>query len=237
HLCFGRAVIRLDPVSIRIDDEGGVIVGAVDRARTGRTVVLPARAPRCRVKGVDRLGARCHEADVQARLLVGRNRTLDGDNPESDVIAPIPVAQHCSPRPQAPVSERCQRRVVKALASFEVPDPDREMSDHSRSPLVKLTHYRNAYAVRASTCPSFSTYSCTSKLGAGIDFAMESYGLADRLGGAVTLPCHGPYTRPKAEAVPRETQGGGPNEPRRDRARAHARGRAVRAGRIVGPGA
>src|SRR5262249_19099422 len=73
------------------------------------------------------------------RLLVGRNRALGGDNPESDVIAPIPIAQHCSPRPQTPVSERRQRRVVKVLASFEVPDPDREMSDHSRSLLVKLT--------------------------------------------------------------------------------------------------
>src|SRR5262249_29466103 len=140
-LYFGRAVIRLDPVSIWIDDEGGVIVGAVDRARTGRTVVLPARAQRCRVKGIDRLGARCHEADVQTRLLVGRDRMLGGDNPESDVIAPISVAQHCSPRSQTPVSERRQRRVVKAPASFEVPDPDREVSDHSRSLLVKLTHY------------------------------------------------------------------------------------------------
>src|SRR5262249_10809053 len=52
---FRRAVIRLDPVSIRIDDECGVIVEAVDRARTRRTVVLPARAQRCGVKGIDRL--------------------------------------------------------------------------------------------------------------------------------------------------------------------------------------
>jgi len=54
------------------------------------------------------------------------------------------------------------------------------MSDHSRSLLVKLTHYRNAYAVRVPTCPSFSAFSCTSKLGAGIDSAMESYGLSRR---------------------------------------------------------
>ena len=38
---FGWTVIRLDPVSVRIDDEGSVVIGTVNRAQTGRTVVLP----------------------------------------------------------------------------------------------------------------------------------------------------------------------------------------------------
>jgi hypothetical protein len=34
-------VICFDAVSVWIDDEGSVVVGAVNRAQTGRTVVLP----------------------------------------------------------------------------------------------------------------------------------------------------------------------------------------------------
>src|SRR5690242_16650914 len=43
-------VIRLDAVSVWINDEGGVVVGAINRAKTGRTIVMPARAQRRRMK-------------------------------------------------------------------------------------------------------------------------------------------------------------------------------------------
>ena len=36
-------VISLDTVSVRIDDEGGVVVEAINRAQTGGTIVIPAR--------------------------------------------------------------------------------------------------------------------------------------------------------------------------------------------------
>jgi hypothetical protein len=51
---FAWTVIGLDPVSVRIDDEGSVIIRAVFRAQTRRAVVTPAGAQRSRVKCIDR---------------------------------------------------------------------------------------------------------------------------------------------------------------------------------------
>ena len=73
---FGWTVIRLDPVSVRINDEGGVVVGAVFRAQTGGTIVTPARAQRRRVKCIDCGGILRHKAEVQTRLFVGWDRAL-----------------------------------------------------------------------------------------------------------------------------------------------------------------
>jgi hypothetical protein len=131
---FGWTVIRLDPVSVRIDDEGSVVIGAVYRAQTGCTVVTPARAQRRRVKRIDGGGiCRC-EAEVQTRLLVRWNRVLGLDNPKRDAVATIPVTQQCSRGSQALVPERLQRGVVEALTSLDVPYPDRDVSDHGLLP-------------------------------------------------------------------------------------------------------
>jgi hypothetical protein len=41
---FGWTEICLDPISVWIDDEGGVVVGVVNRTQTGRTIVVPPAA-------------------------------------------------------------------------------------------------------------------------------------------------------------------------------------------------
>src|SRR6185436_17261291 len=46
RLLFAWAVIGLDPVAVRIDDEGRIVIVAVDLPQTGRAVVLPARLVR-----------------------------------------------------------------------------------------------------------------------------------------------------------------------------------------------
>jgi hypothetical protein len=56
--------MRLDPVSVRIDDEGGVVVGAVFRAQTGGTIVTPTRAQRRRMKHIDGGSIRRREAET-----------------------------------------------------------------------------------------------------------------------------------------------------------------------------
>jgi hypothetical protein len=73
---FGWTVIRLDPVSVRVNDEGGVVIGAVYRTQAGCTVVTPARAQRRRVKRIDGGDVRRCKAEVQTRLFVRWNRAL-----------------------------------------------------------------------------------------------------------------------------------------------------------------
>ena len=67
---FARAVICFDPVSVGIDDEGGIIIVAVHRAQTGRAIVMPSRAQRRRVKRIDGGGIRRCKAEMQTRLFV-----------------------------------------------------------------------------------------------------------------------------------------------------------------------
>jgi hypothetical protein len=45
---FARAVISLDPVAVRIDNEGRIVIGAIYRPQAGCTVVLSAGAQRGR---------------------------------------------------------------------------------------------------------------------------------------------------------------------------------------------
>ena len=47
HVCTSltfRPLISLDPVVVRIDDEGGIVIGAAYRPQAACTVVLPASA-------------------------------------------------------------------------------------------------------------------------------------------------------------------------------------------------
>src|SRR6202047_666592 len=50
---FGWTVIRPDPVSVRVNDECGVVIGSIYRAQTWCTVVLPTGAQRRSVKCID----------------------------------------------------------------------------------------------------------------------------------------------------------------------------------------
>ena len=88
---------------------------------------------------------RC-KAEVQTRLFVGWNRALGLENPERDAVAPIPVTQQRFSSPQALVSERLQRGVVEALALVDVPDPDRDVSEHG--PLPKSASRPNMLMVQ-----------------------------------------------------------------------------------------
>jgi hypothetical protein len=90
--CFGgsqplplaRAVICLDPVSVPIDDKGGIVIGVVHRPQTGCAIVTPACAQRRGVKRIDRGGIRRRKAEMQTRLFVRRNRALGDNNPVGD---------------------------------------------------------------------------------------------------------------------------------------------------------
>jgi hypothetical protein len=53
---FAGAVISLDLISVRIGDEGGVVIGPIHRPQTGRAVVMPAGAQRRCVKRIDGRG-------------------------------------------------------------------------------------------------------------------------------------------------------------------------------------
>jgi hypothetical protein len=76
------------------------------------------------VKCIDGGGGRRREADVQARLVVCRDRTLGGDNPERDSMSPIPVTDEHPGSSYTAITERLQRRVVEALTSFDIAHPD-----------------------------------------------------------------------------------------------------------------
>ena len=86
------------------------------------------------MKCIDCGGILRRKAEVQTRLLVGWNRVLGLDDPERNAVATVPVTQQRSRGPQALVSERLQYGVVKALASVDVPYPDRNVSESWASP-------------------------------------------------------------------------------------------------------
>jgi len=93
---FGWAPIGLDPVSVGIDNEGRVVVGAVLDAQPRRTVIATADAQGSAVKRIDGGAARRHKAEVQTRLLVGEDRPLGREDPERDGVAPVSVADQGS---------------------------------------------------------------------------------------------------------------------------------------------
>src|SRR5712672_542425 len=69
------------------------------------------------------------------------------DNPERNAVATIPVTLQRSRSPQALVTERLQYSVVKALASVDVPYPDRNVSNHGLLP-ESATRPHGAEALR-----------------------------------------------------------------------------------------
>ena len=79
-------------------------------------------------------GSRSEIAQLVESLGQRGIRVLGLENPERDTVAAISVAQQRSRGPQALVSERLQRGVVKALASVDVSYPDRNVSDNEPLP-------------------------------------------------------------------------------------------------------
>ena len=75
-LGFPWTVIRFNSISVRIDDEGRVVVGTVLGPQARRAIVMPASEQRCRVKCVDSIYARRIETEMQTRLWIERDRML-----------------------------------------------------------------------------------------------------------------------------------------------------------------
>ena len=96
---FARAVVSFDPVSVRVNDEGGVVIRVIHRPQTGRAVVPTARAQRRRMKRIDGRGIRRRKAEMQTGLFIRRNRPLGGKNPERDAIGAIPVTRPATAQP------------------------------------------------------------------------------------------------------------------------------------------
>src|SRR5690349_14161194 len=104
------AAIGLDAIAVRIDDEPGVVAGPVVGAQPRLAVVPPAGFQRGGVEGVDALARRGIEADVEARLVVGRHRALRRADPQGNAVAP--VADRAGLLAEARVAERLQSGVV-----------------------------------------------------------------------------------------------------------------------------
>ena len=71
--------IGLKPVSVRIDDERGIVVGVVFGAHAGLAVVTAAGLQRGGMKGIDARPGRRAEAKMQAGFVVGRHRARAGE--------------------------------------------------------------------------------------------------------------------------------------------------------------
>src|SRR6185437_2000800 len=127
---------RLDPMSIGIGDEGGVIMGVVLRAKAGLAVVAPASGERCAMEGVDGWPARCVEADMAAERGAGG---LVAD-PEGQRLLPErmrlgrAVAGSVVEIIAPDVAERRQHDIIEGAAHHEIADAERDMIDHRPPP-------------------------------------------------------------------------------------------------------
>src|SRR5438105_416413 len=94
-----------DRVAVRIEDEGGVIVGTVLRPRSGSAVVPAAGCERGAMECGDRIARRRGEGEVEARARRARARCshLDG---ELVIAARNPIADRRAVRPDTNVAER-----------------------------------------------------------------------------------------------------------------------------------
>jgi hypothetical protein len=64
----------LEPVSVGIDDERGIVVGVVFGAHAGLAVVTAAGLQRSGMKGIDARPGWRGEAEMQTGFVVGRHR-------------------------------------------------------------------------------------------------------------------------------------------------------------------
>jgi hypothetical protein len=153
RLHFAWTEISFDPVSVRIDDEGGVVIRSVHWPQTRPTVVPAARPQSCGVKCFDGRCARCRKAHVQARLFVRRNGMLRQHHPECDGFGSIPISGGAPGCSYTPVSERLKSSVVEAAASVDVPDPDRHVSDHFLKPASSKMAFSRSLASAYADMP------------------------------------------------------------------------------------
>src|SRR5262249_55472380 len=130
------AAIGLEAIAVRIDDEGGVVVGAVVAAQAWGAVVVPADAQRGGVEGVDTLAARRVEALMQAGFVVRGHRPLGGADPQRDRVPTI--AERARRLAEAGIAQRLQGRVVEAFGLGHVADAERDVVDHGAGLRLRL---------------------------------------------------------------------------------------------------
>src|SRR5215468_2527258 len=119
----------LDPITVGVDDEGGVVMGVILGPEARLSVVTTAGGERRRVEGIDGAPEGRAEADVSVeRRAVGvlgdpeRQRLLlERMRIRATVAGGVFEVEH------AMVSERRQHRVVKDAAPREVAHAEREM--------------------------------------------------------------------------------------------------------------
>src|SRR5579862_729083 len=123
---------RLDPVSVAIDDEGGVVMCVVLGPEARLAVVAASGCERRRVECIDGGTSGRAEADMPIeRRAVGamgdpkRERLLpQGMRIAAAVAGRVLDVEHAS------IAERRQHRVIEGAAPREVAYAEREMVDH-----------------------------------------------------------------------------------------------------------
>jgi len=122
----------LEPVSVEVDHERRVVSGAALRTETGRSRVQSARANGDGVERCDRVSARGHEREVEARL--GRAAPVRRRE-ERELLVAISgttVADGAGVREEPDVAERPEHRVIERCGAREIGDAEGEVVDHAR---------------------------------------------------------------------------------------------------------
>src|SRR5437660_2408499 len=112
----------LDAIAVGIDDEGGVVAGAIILAHARLAVVLAAGLECSGMEGVDRGAALGLEAEMQAGLQVGLHRALDRQDPQARRL--LAIAQRTLAVAQPGDVERLQNGIVERAGALEVADAD-----------------------------------------------------------------------------------------------------------------
>lgn len=120
---------RLDIVSVRADDEGGVVVGVVARAQARRAVVLPAGGKGRLVEGIHLLAGRGREGDMQVCRLLLRLEQAEGDG----VVRAQLDAIGRRAFPDDHDTKRRKRLKEEGLACGKVADTELDVIEHAVS--------------------------------------------------------------------------------------------------------
>src|SRR5579859_645324 len=123
---------RFDPITIGIDDEGGVVVRVIFGPQAGLAVIAAAGAECRRVERVDRTSIGCAETDVA----VERGCVTIRRDPERQRLflermgLVAAVARGVLDIEHAAIAQRRERRVVEGTGSREIADADRDVVNH-----------------------------------------------------------------------------------------------------------
>lgn len=126
----------LDPVSIRVAQEGGIVVCMIGRTQAGRTIANAAVRDTSGMKGIDRRPVGGTEAPVPARRFercggcIGVSANRQVRVPIVPGVAAPAVADRIQLAPDASNAKRRHRCIPKGGGNREVPHGDGDMIDH-----------------------------------------------------------------------------------------------------------